>query len=34
MESRNDYEEKVINNLRKLKINMIWKEGDNAEERI
>jgi hypothetical protein len=34
MEARSLYENKVINNLRKLKINTVWKDGDNVEERI
>ena len=34
VEVRNEYEAKLITNLRKIKINMIWKAEDDAEERI
>jgi len=34
IEARGDYETKVLKELRKIKINTIWKEGDNIEERV
>jgi hypothetical protein len=33
-EARGKYEIKVLNELRKIKINTIWKEGDYIEERV
>ena len=34
IELRNEYENKVISNIKKIKINTIWKEGEDPEERI
>ena len=34
IETRNEYENKLINDIKKIKINTIQKEGDDAEERI
>ena len=34
IEVRNEYENKVINNIKKIKINTIWNEVEDPEERI